>query len=169
MPIISAEKLCKRYGEHDVLRKIDLNIEPNRLVGFLGPNGAGKTTTIRILLGLLKASSGSAQIDGMDCYRHGKRIRKQVGYLPGDVHFYSNLTGRATLEFMQRVRRVDCSSEVARLSKVLDLELDRKVRKYSTGMRQKLGLIQALMHRPGAPGAGRTDECIGSIDQNRCV
>ena len=148
MPIINASKLCKRYGEHEVLRSIDLDIQPGRLVGFLGPNGAGKTTTIRILLGLLRATSGAAQLMSMDCYRDGKTIRKQVGYLPGDVHFYSNLTGRSTLEFMQRVRGVDCRSEVARLQTAFDLELDRKVRKYSTGMRQKLGLIQALMHRP---------------------
>ena len=148
MTIIAANNLTKRYGAHEVLRSINLNVQANRLVGFLGPNGAGKTTTIRILLGLLRASSGAAQIMGRDCYREGKRIRAEVGYLPGDVHLYSNMTGRATLEFMQRVRGVDCTSEIKRLSAVLDLELDRRVRKYSTGMRQKLGLIQALMHRP---------------------
>ena len=146
--MIKADNLSKRYGVHEVLKSINLNVQANRLVGFLGPNGAGKTTTIRILLGLLKASSGFAQIMGRDCYRDGKRIRAEVGYLPGDVHLYSNMTGRATLEFMQRVRGVDCTAEINRLGQAFDLELDRRVRKYSTGMRQKLGLIQALMHRP---------------------
>ena len=148
MPIIQVEKLCKRYGRHEVLQNIDLSIEPGRLVGFLGPNGAGKTTTIRVLLGLLRATAGSAKINGLDCYWSGNVIRKQVGYLPGDVHLYPNLTGQQTLEFMQRVRGSDCQAEIRRLSRVFDLELNRIVRKYSTGMRQKLGLIQALMHRP---------------------
>lgn len=148
MAIITTDKLSKRYGATAVLRGIDLDVRPQRLVGFLGPNGAGKTTTIRILLGLLRASSGSARIGALDCFRDGQKIRHDVGYLPGDVYLYSNMTGRGMLDFMQRARGVDCRPEVARLSQVFDLELDRRIRKYSTGMRQKLGLIQALMHRP---------------------
>lgn len=148
MNAIQTSKLRKSYNQHPVLHGIDLEVKPGRLVGFLGPNGAGKTTTIRILLGLLTATSGTTEIFGQATARHGKQIRKQVGYLAGDVHLYPNMKGRATLEFFARARRLDCSTEIDRLADRFGLELDKTVRKYSTGMRQKLGLIQALMHRP---------------------
>ena len=146
--IIECRRLNKRFGSIDVLDSVEFDVEPSQLVGFLGPNGAGKTTTIRILLGLLKPTSGSSMIFGMPSQRDGHSIRQQIGYLPGDVHFYPNLTGRKTLEFLASARRQNCRSEIDRLSEVMELELNRKVRKYSTGMRQKLGLIQALMHKP---------------------
>lgn len=140
--------MSKRYGGATVLDSIDFTIEPRKLVGFLGPNGAGKTTTIRILLGLLSPSAGESTIFGKCSQKEGRVIRSQTGYLPGDVHFYPNLTGRQTLKFMAHARHLDCRAEISRLASVLDLELDKRVRKYSTGMRQKLGLIQALMHKP---------------------
>ena len=148
MSAIKVEQLCKSYGHQEVLHNIDLSVGSGKLVGFLGPNGAGKTTTIRILLGLLSSNSGIAEIFGQSCKQHGKRLRAEVGYLPGDVHFYPNLTGRSTLEFFANARRKDATDEITRLAKVFELELDKTVRRYSTGMRQKLGLIQALMHKP---------------------
>ncbi|MCA9128464.1 MAG: ABC transporter ATP-binding protein [Planctomycetales bacterium] len=148
MSVIITANLCKRYGRQEVLHNLNLEIGSGQLVGFLGPNGAGKTTTIRILLGLLRATSGDAHVFGKSVERFGKQIRHEIGYLPGDVHFYSNMTGRATLDFLARCRRRDCRAEILRLADVLDLDLRKSVRKYSTGMRQKLGLIQALMHRP---------------------
>ena len=146
--IIECRRLNKRYGSVEVLDSVDFDIQSNQLVGFLGPNGAGKTTTIRILLGLLNPTSGSSTIFGKSCQSDGRSIRKDIGYLPGDVHFYPNLTGRRTLEFLANARRQNCQGEIDRLADVLDLELNKRVRKYSTGMRQKLGLIQALMHKP---------------------
>lgn len=148
MNIVEASKLCKSYGVHPVLHDVDLTIQKGKLVGFLGPNGAGKTTTLRILLGLLKQDSGNASLFGKSCQRHGKSIRSEVGYLPGDVHVYSNMTGKRLLEFLASARRRDCREEILRLSERFELPLDKTVRKFSTGMRQKLGLIQALMHRP---------------------
>jgi ABC-2 type transport system ATP-binding protein len=148
MTAIKVEQLCKSYGHQQVLHNVDLSVGRGKLVGFLGPNGAGKTTTIRILLGLLASNSGIAEIFGQNCKTHGKRLRAEVGYLPGDVHFYPNLTGRATLKFFANARRKPAADEIVRLAKVFNLELDKTVRRYSTGMRQKLGLIQALMHKP---------------------
>lgn len=148
MSAITVEKLCKSYGHQEVLHKIDLSVGSGKLVGFLGPNGAGKTTTIRILLGLLAANSGVAEIFGKSCKKQGKQLRAEVGYLPGDVHFYPNLTGRSTLKFFSQARGKRTADEIARLADVFDLELDKTVPRYSTGMRQKLGLIQALMHKP---------------------
>jgi ABC-2 type transport system ATP-binding protein len=147
-PIILTRGLCKSYGEVDVLHDVSLNIEPGKLVGFLGPNGAGKSTTIRILLGLLNASAGNCELFGLPVATAGPIIRRRVGYLPGDVNLYSNLTGRKTLDFLARARRVNCSQQIDRLANVFELPLNRNVRSYSTGMKQKLGLIQAMMHRP---------------------
>ena len=148
MSVLTVNKLFKNYGDLCVLNDVSFDVQPGRLVGFLGPNGAGKTTTIRILLGLLKMTSGSASMLNLNCQSQGPAVRAQVGYIPGDVHLYSNLTGRKTLNFLQRARGLNCKNEVDRLAERFDLQLDRVVRKYSTGMRQKLALIQALMHRP---------------------
>ena len=148
MLVISTQNLSKSYGDHDVLHQLNLSIESGRLVGFLGPNGAGKSTTLRILVGLLQPTAGSASILGMSCKSSGREIRRKIGYLAGDVHFYPTLTGRQTLEFVSKVRGQACRQEYERLAEVFELDIDRRVRKYSTGMKQKLGLIQALMHRP---------------------
>jgi ABC-2 type transport system ATP-binding protein len=140
--------LTKRYGTRVAVQGLSLRVPEGALLGFLGPNGAGKTTTIRILVGLLRASAGSARLFGRDCWSDGPRLRAEVGYLPGELHLYETLTGRATLRFLAAVRRRDCSREIERLARVFDLDLDRRVRGYSHGMKQKLGLIQALMHGP---------------------
>ncbi len=147
-PIIRCHQLRKSYGAHPVLDSVDFEISPGQLVGFLGPNGAGKTTTIRIMLGVLKQSSGKCEVFGKSCWSQGKEIRKDVGYLPGDVRMYASLTGRKLLNFMAKTRRLNCDDEIERLAESLELNIDRTIRKYSTGMRQKLGLIQALMHQP---------------------
>jgi ABC-2 type transport system ATP-binding protein len=148
MDAIATHDLCKRFGPRDVLRQVNLHVPPGSRFGFLGPNGAGKTTTIRILLGLLRASAGSAQILGQDVWQSGARVRAQVGYLPGDVRLYDGLTGRATLAFLDAARGGNSGDEIKRLTRRFDLDLDKRVRDYSRGMKQKLGLIQALMHRP---------------------
>lgn len=147
-PLVQCQSLKKSYGKHEVLKSVDFEVAAGRLVGFLGPNGAGKTTTIRILLGLLNPTAGESLIFGRSSRKHGRSLRSEIGYLPGDVHLYSNLTGRRVLNFFSSARKKDCSDEIDRLSDAFDLELDRKVRKYSTGMKQKLGLIQAIMHQP---------------------
>ena len=147
---IETQGLNKRYGRRVALRDFSLSVPEGALLGVLGPNGAGKTTTIRVLVGLLRASSGSARVFGRDCWSDGPAVRAEVGYLPGELHLYETLTGRATLRFLADARRRDCAREVERLSGLfdLDLDLDRRVRGYSRGMKQKLGLIAALMHRP---------------------
>ncbi len=148
MNVIEIAGLRKSYGNTEVLHGIDLSVRLQRLTGFLGPNGAGKTTTIRILLGLVQQSGGSARLFGQETRSCGPRLRKRIGYLPADVRFPVGMSGWAVLQLYARARRIDCQSEIRRLAWQFDLELDKRVRKYSTGMKQKLGLIQALMHRP---------------------
>lgn len=140
--------LCKSYGRRPVLHDVNLDVPVGSCFGFLGPNGAGKTTTIRILLGLLRATSGGAEVFSRDAWSDGPEIRAEIGYLPGDVRFQGGLTGRATLEFLNSARGGRADSEIVRLTRRFDLDLDKRVRSYSRGMKQKLGLIQAMMHRP---------------------
>ncbi|MGE0481645.1 MAG: ABC transporter ATP-binding protein [Phycisphaerae bacterium] len=150
MDAVRTQKLVKRYGAAEILHGIDLTVPLGALFGFLGPNGAGKTTTIRILLGLLKPTAGGALVLGHDAWREGPAARSQIGYLPGDARFYEWLTGGATLDFFFTARGGRDRSELNRLVRVFDLHLDlqKRVRSYSRGMKQKLGLIAALMHRP---------------------
>jgi ABC-2 type transport system ATP-binding protein len=148
MDALVTHDLCKSYGPHEVLHEVNLRVPTGCLFGFLGPNGAGKTTTIRILLGLLRASAGGARVLGRDVWSEGPTLRAEVGYLPGEVRLYDHLTGRATLAFVDAARGGGATKEIMRLADQFDLDLRKRVRDYSRGMKQKLGLIQALMHRP---------------------
>ena len=109
--MIETRQLCKRYGAHQALSNLDLTIEEGEIFGYLGPNGAGKTTTLRILLGLLRASSGTARIFGRDCWAESVTVRRSLGYLPGDVRVYDGLSGRRNLRLLARLRGVPCSFE----------------------------------------------------------
>ncbi len=148
MDVIATTGLCKCYGQIEALWEVNLRVGAGRLFGFLGPNGAGKTTTLRVLLGLLRATRGTARVLGRDVWREGPSLRREIGYLPGDVRFYDGMSGRANLRLVEAIRRTGSTGEVRRLAECLDLDLGRRVRDYSRGMRQKLGLIVALAHRP---------------------
>ncbi|MFN0138302.1 MAG: ABC transporter ATP-binding protein [Phycisphaerae bacterium] len=145
---IFTDRLCKQYGSRRVLQDLSLRVGMGELFGFLGPNGAGKTTTIRIIMGLLRATSGVARLLGGDAWGDGPRLRAGVGYLPGDVRFYDTISGRRTMDFFDHARGGTHGEEARRLTQVFDLELDKPVRSYSRGMKQKLGLIVAMMHKP---------------------
>jgi ABC-2 type transport system ATP-binding protein len=145
---VETRQLCKSYAQREVLHQVDLRVPCGALYGFLGPNGAGKTTTLRILMGLLRNSGGQALIFGQDVWSQGPAVRAEVGYLSGDIRLYDRLTGRQTLAFLDAARRRDSKDEMRRLAALFDMDLDRRVRACSRGMKQKIGLIQALMHRP---------------------
>jgi ABC-2 type transport system ATP-binding protein len=147
---LAADGLTKRFGAVRALEDLSLQVEEGEVFGFLGPNGAGKTTTIRLLLGLLAPSGGGATVLGHRVTLGGAAWRAEVGYLPGEVAFWPHLTGRATLDFLGRLSRRPAVDEAALLER-LGLDegtLRRPVRSYSDGMRQKLGLVQALQCRP---------------------
>jgi ABC-2 type transport system ATP-binding protein len=148
MSIIAMERLSRRYGRRVGVDALNLQIGEGEIFGFLGPNGAGKTTTIRLLLGFLRPSLGSARISGWDCWRESPQIKREVGYLPGDLRLYPWLTGRTALKIMEGVRQLDLRQKGADLADRFRLELDLRVRKMSRGMRQKLGLLLALVHQP---------------------
>jgi ABC-2 type transport system ATP-binding protein len=148
MSILETESLTRHYGTRRGIESVDLSVHEGALFGFLGPNGAGKTTTIRVLLGLLRPNSGQAKIFGLDCWRQSSSIKHEVGYIPGDVRLHSWLDGYTALKLWGRIRRRDLLPEGRRLADRFALDLSVKVRRMSRGMRQKLGLILALAHRP---------------------
>ena len=127
---------------------MSLRIDEGSLFGFLGPNGSGKTTTIRVLVGLLRPSEGRASLFGRDCWRAGRRIRDDVGYLPGDLRLYPTWTGDQFLKLFGLIRRRDIATPGRDLAERFSLDMAVPVRKMSRGMRQKLGLLLALAHEP---------------------
>ncbi|HEY7737759.1 MAG TPA: ABC transporter ATP-binding protein [Candidatus Limnocylindria bacterium] len=160
-PAIHSEHLTKHYGGGlhrpghrggpiRALTDVSLDVEAGEIFGFLGPNGAGKSTMIRTLLGFLHPTSGSATVLGLDIEADSVALRRRVGYLPGGMAVYGSLTGHQSLEYyadlQQRepVRRAELTERL----QLPDADLRRKVRDYSRGMRQKLGVIQALQHDP---------------------
>jgi len=149
---ISIRGLTKRYGSLTALKELNLDVAQGEVLGFLGLNGAGKTTAIRLLLDLLRPTSGKAFIFGHDCRMDGLAARVRVGYLPGELGIYSDLTGLEMLDFLAGLRRRPVDKTRRReLVERLELphrDMRRKLRQYSTGMKRKLGLIQALEGDP---------------------
>lgn len=142
--------LGKRYGPVQALRDLSLQVEEGEVFGFLGPNGAGKTTTIRLLLGLLHSSAGSAEVLGARVGASRASARADIGYLPGELSLWPAFTGRYTLDFLAALSgrpAVDGAALLAALG-LTAAELARPVRTYSDGMKQKLGIVQALQCRP---------------------
>jgi len=146
--VIVTESLTRRYGRRIGIEEMSLAVPEGSLFGFLGPNGSGKTTTIRVLLGFLRPTRGRATLFGLDCWRDTRRIKAEVGYLPGDLRLYPWMNGIEALRLFGSIRRRDLEREGRELAGRFDLDLGIKVRNMSRGMRQKLGLILAMAHRP---------------------
>jgi len=146
--VVVTEQLTKRYGQRIGVEGLDLQVPEGALYGFLGPNGSGKTTTIRVLLGLLRPSNGSAVVFGLNCWKDSHRIKADLGYVPGDLRLYPGLTTHDALRWSEQVRGRDLTLAGNELVDDFGLDPEVKVRNMSRGMKQKLGLILALVHRP---------------------
>ena len=146
--VIESRGLTKHYGDFAALEDLHLDVKRGEIFGFLGPNGAGKSTTMRTLLDQIRATSGTARILGMDIREDSVQIRRQLGYLPGDLALYPKLTGHQTLTYFANLRGGVDQSYVDELAERFKADLSKKVGEYSTGNRQKIGLIQAFMHKP---------------------
>jgi ABC-2 type transport system ATP-binding protein len=150
-PAVELRDLRHRYGPDEVLRGIDLVIERGEVFGFLGHNGAGKTTAINILTTLITPTSGTARVCGHDVVTERDAVTREIGYLPSEVRLYGHLTAAENLEFFARLSGV--ADPVAAAARTLDFlgcpELaDRRVGSFSTGMRQRVGIAQAVLHEP---------------------
>ena len=145
-PVIKIKNLKKFYGKLKAVDGINIEIEKGEIFGFLGPNGAGKSTTIRCMMGFNKPTSGIVEIFGQDMKLDGESVKGRIGYLPGNVKLYDNLTGWDHIKFFESVRGK--SSTVDELIKRFDFNPNVRFRTLSSGNKQKLGLILALMNDP---------------------
>lgn len=146
--VIETHALTKYYGESLGIIDLDLVVEQGEVFGFLGPNGAGKSTTIRTLLNFLHPTRGSGTVLGLDIASGSLAIKRRTGYLPGDLALYDQMTARELFIYFANLRKQDTTAMVKTLADRFDLDLDRKIKDYSTGNRQKVGLVNAFMHEP---------------------
>ena len=152
--IINTENLCKNYNGIEALKNLDLKVRRNSIYGFLGPNGAGKTTTIKLLLGLIKPTSGTGTIFNHDIIRESIDIRAHVGYLPQDPRFYEDMTAREILRFTARFffsgPKIEIKNRITEMLILVGIEdkADRPIKGFSGGERQRLGIAQAMINYP---------------------
>jgi ABC-2 type transport system ATP-binding protein len=145
---IDTSGLSKDYGRGRGLFDLNLQVEEGEVLGYLGPNGAGKTTTIRLLMGLIHPTAGSARIFGLDCQRQAVEVKRQVGYVPGELPQFGGLRGSEIVAYMAGLRGGVDETVVAEISQRFSLDLGQRFREYSRGNKQKLAILLGFMHRP---------------------
>lgn len=144
MSIVEVKDLTKKFGHFTALDQINLSINEGEIYGFIGPNGSGKSTTIRVLLGMLKATSGTAEIFGKDVWKDAVEIHKRIAYVPGDANLWPNLTGGEVIDLFMKMRGNGDLKRRDELIERFDLDPSKKCRTYSKGNRQKIALISAF-------------------------
>ena len=146
--VIEIEKLTKMYGKNRGITDVSFEVRDGEIFGFIGPNGAGKTTTLRLLVGLIFPTSGSARIFGQDAVLHGNTIRADVGYLPSEIFYYENMRVVDLLNYSASFYKKDSSKRIKDLSERLELDVNRKIDELSYGNKKKVGIVQGLLHAP---------------------
>lgn len=143
-PIVKIAQLSKNFGKTAALKEVSFEVYPGEVVGFIGPNGAGKSTTIRIMLGLLKRTGGTVMLFGKDAWQESLAIHESIAYVPGDLALWENLTGGQTIDLLMKLHGKGNQAKKEELVRKFQLDLSKKVKSYSKGNRQKVGLIAAL-------------------------
>ena len=148
--ILKCEKLCKTFGKKEILKNVSLEVKQGDILGFIGPNGAGKTTTIKLILGLQSITSGKVNINGYDIEKDFTNAIKRVGAIVENPDMYMYLSGYQNLELVANLYKGVTKGRIDEVVKLVKLEkrIDDKVSKYSLGMRQRLGIAQAILHKP---------------------
>jgi len=146
--VIETRDLTKYYGKNRGIIDVNLQVGEGEIFGFIGPNGAGKSTTIRILLNFIFPTRGTAKVLGMDVLRESRKIKRQVGYLPGEVDYYEEMTAGELLEYTARFYETGCRRRTEELLETFELDTRRKIHALSLGTKRKLGIILALLHKP---------------------
>jgi ABC-2 type transport system ATP-binding protein len=145
---IRAESLSKTFGRHPALENVSFEVRTGSVFGVIGPNGAGKTTTMRLLLDIIRPTSGRCEVLGVDPRAAGPELRRRIGFLPGELALQGRTSGRKLLHHYAKISGTVAPGRIEALAERLNLDLDRQVRKLSKGNKQKLGLVQAFMHEP---------------------
>ena len=151
--LVSVDDVTKSFGYKTALNRVSFAVPPGQICGLLGPNGAGKTTLFRLLMGILKATSGAILIDGLDAFEQRVEVKRLIGFLPDEPVFYSYLSGREVLELSAAMHGLDVSAAMGRISPVISRlrlaeDIDNYAEDYSRGMKKKLGLLLAMLHEP---------------------
>lgn len=148
MNAIQTQNLTKYYGDSLGISNVNLNVSKGEIFGFIGPNGAGKSTTIRTLLGLLRPTSGSSTIFGMDTVTQGHEVRHKIGYLPSEVNYYDEMSSRELLEYHMRFYGEVNSARIEELAEYFELDLNKKITDLSLGNKKKCAILQTVLHDP---------------------
>ena len=146
--MIQTTRLTKRYGRARGIDNLSIQVNPGDIYGFIGSNGAGKSTTIRLLLGFIRPSGGSAKVLGLDIIKRKNDILAGVGYVPSEISYYPGMRGLDAARFAARLRRVECGAEARRLAELMSLDLNRKISELSFGNKKKVAIVCALQHKP---------------------
>ena len=166
--VIKTENLTKYYGKNLGIENLNFEIRKGELFGFLGPNGAGKSTTIRLLLNLLKPSSGQAYLFGKEIEKHYCNLFRRIGNVPGELKLYEELTGNQFLHYMNSFngKMSILRDELLHAFQLKDQDLDKKIKHYSRGMKQKLGIIQAMQEKPDLLIMDEPSEGLDPLNRN---
>lgn len=143
-PILRCNALTKDFGRFRAVDALDLAVAPGEVFGLLGPNGSGKSTALRMVLGFLRPSAGSASVAGFDCWRQSVEVRRHLTYLPGELRLYENMTGRQLVAFLAQLRGGAVTGEVDALARTFDIDLTRPLVQLSSGMKRKVALLAIL-------------------------
>jgi ABC-2 type transport system ATP-binding protein len=146
-PLLETAGLTKDYGAHRALADLSLTVAPGEIVGLLGPNGSGKTTALRVILGMLRPTSGTASVAGFDSWKQSVEVRRRVAYLPGELRLYERMTGRQLVRFLESLRGGTFTTDPDSLARRLDIDLDRPLIHLSSGMKRKVALMTVLLPR----------------------
>lgn len=169
LDIINISHLTKDYGNGKGVFDISLNIKQGEVYGYLGPNGAGKSTTMRHLMGFSKPQSGTVNIYQFDCWKDQKEIQKRIGYLPGEICFPDDMTGLQYLKLIARMRGMKDFSYAEELLKYFKINADAGIKRMSKGMKQKIGIVSAFMHKPDILLLDEPTSGLDPLMQNRFI
>lgn len=148
MGVIDINNLTRDYGNGKGIFGVSFSVNEGEIFGFLGPNGAGKTTTIRHLTGFIRNKEGTCSINGRDCWKESSEIHKKLGYIPGEISFFNDMTGIQFLRFVAKYRGLAETARQDELIERFELNPKGKIKKMSKGMKQKIGIVAAFMHDP---------------------
>lgn len=169
MSVIQINHLTRDYGNGRGIFDLQFEVEKGEVFGFLGPNGAGKTTTIRHLMGFIRSKSGSCSIDGMDCWKESATIHSFLGYIPGEISYWDDMTGIDFIKFVAKYRGLKDFGRQRELLERFELEPFGRIRRMSKGMKQKIGIVTAFMHDPDILILDEPTSGLDPLMQNRFI
>lgn len=167
--MISVQSLTLEYPSGKGVFDLNFSVKKGEAMGYLGPNGSGKTTTIRALLGFMDPNRGRCSIGGLDCTNSAAKIQKTLGYIPGEIAFFDNTNGDEFLQFMHEMRGTKDRKRQKQLLEMFELDPKGKIKKFSKGMKQKLGIVTAFMHNPEVLILDEPTSGLDPLMQNRFI